>query len=66
MVNEISCASRGYPGGRSKAGLPWRVGKSGKLQSMENSGNEAKKSLKIKEVTFFSVRNKGEFCTQKS
>jgi len=41
------------------------VGKSGKLQKMENSGNEAKKSLKIKEVTFLSVRKKGEFCAQK-
>jgi len=61
----MSYASRGCPGGGSKAGLPWRVGKSGKLQKMENSGNEAKKSLKIKEVTFLSVRKKGEFCAQK-
>ncbi len=57
---------RGRPGWRSQAGSPWRVGKAEKLQKMENSGNEAKKSLKTKDVTFSNVHKKGGFAAQKS
>jgi len=45
-----------------------RVGTDGvvlELQEMENSGNEAKESLKTKEVTFLNVHKKGVFAVQK-
>ena len=57
---------RGCPGWRGKAGLPWRAGKAGKLQKMENNGNEAKKSLKTNKVTFLNAHKKEVSCTQKS
>jgi len=50
----------GRPGWRSEAGSPWRVGKAEKLKKMENSGNEAKKSLKTKDLTFLNACKKGD------
>ena len=57
-------------GGRRSA--PWHKGKrraaraSGmqELQKMKNSGNEAKKYLKTKEVTLFNVAEYVRFCMQ--
>ena len=66
IVDTMSWVSEGRAGWRSQAGWPWPVGKAENLQKMENSGNEAKKSLKTKEVTHLNVHKNDAFCTRKS
>jgi hypothetical protein len=48
-------------GWEKKTGGRWGRGKIVRTAKMQNSGNEAKKSLKTKDITFFSAANYARF-----
>jgi hypothetical protein len=61
FVDTLSQASAGPRRGAGESGRVPAMGECRELQKMENSGNEAKKYLKTKHITFFSGANYARF-----
>jgi hypothetical protein len=57
------CRSRtpGRAQAHGKAKGSWRVEKTGSYKKLKNSGNEAKKYLKTKHITFLNAANYARF-----
>ena len=61
-MDTMSQASAGAGRGARESGRVLAMGECRKLQKMKNSGNEAKKYLKTKHITFLSGANYARFA----
>jgi hypothetical protein len=64
VVDTLSQASAGACRGASESRRGPAMGKCRELQEMKNSGNEAKKWLKTKHITFLTGANDARFARQ--
>jgi hypothetical protein len=62
VVDTLSQASARARRGARQSGTVTAMGECRELQKMQNSGNEAKKYLKTKHITFLSAANYARFA----
>jgi hypothetical protein len=63
MLSQLGAGTYRCPG---ESGLVPAAGKGRKLRKMKNRGNEAKKYLKTKDITFLNVANSARFARKLS
>jgi len=64
VVDSLSQAGAGARRGAGERGMVPAMGECRELQKMKNSGNEAKKYLKTKHITFFNAASFVRFARQ--
>jgi hypothetical protein len=62
FLDTLSQAGAGARRGARECGTVPAVGKCREIQKMKNSGNEAKKYLKTKHITFLNAANYARFA----